>query len=68
MQLQKEGLGSYHPDHKYLGAVWENFTEVGGRISLKKLHLYRISGDRRWALTEVEARAHVAEALVGIAG
>jgi len=46
-------------DTCYLGPCWERFTEAGGAITLKKLFAYRVSRERRFALTEQEARAAV---------
>lgn len=43
----------------YLGTAWEYFTEAGGAITLKKLFAYRVSRERRFALTEQEARETV---------
>lgn len=43
----------------YLGPCWEHFTEAGGAITFKKLFAYRIGGERKFALTEGDARATV---------
>lgn len=45
----------------YLGPCWERFTEAGGKIVFKKLFAYRVSGERKFALTEGDARATVRE-------
>jgi len=47
---------------KYLGPVWERFTERDGTITVRKLHLYWLRGqsESRLALTEEDALAAVA--------
>jgi hypothetical protein len=50
---------------KYLGTCWETMQDATGKVALTKLHLYWISGERRFALTEEAARAAVADALAG---
>jgi hypothetical protein len=47
---------------KYLGACWERFQNADGSIELKRLHVYWVKGESRFALTEEAARAAVVAA------
>lgn len=47
---------------RYLGPVWEYIERPDGKLTLTKLHLYLVHGERRFALTEADARAMVAAA------
>lgn len=50
---------------KYLGTCWERMQMADGTFAVMRLHLYWIRGERRFALTEEDARAAVADALAG---
>lgn len=48
----------------YFGIVFESFTRTDGVVERRLLHMYRgIDGERRFALTEAEARTAVDSAL-----
>lgn len=42
----------------YLGPCWETFQKADGTVALTKLYAYR-THERRYALTEEDARAAV---------
>ena len=48
---------------QYLGTCWETLQKPDGSVELTKMHLYHINGERRFALTEEDARRVVDAAL-----